>query len=45
MTATEQKAREDILKMMENDKAIFIVGCGDCATVCQTGGEHEFACQ
>jgi hypothetical protein len=43
MTATEQKAREDILRMMENDKAIFIVGCGDCATVCQTGGEHEVA--
>jgi hypothetical protein len=43
MTATEQKAREDILKMMENDKAIFIVGCGDCATLCQTGGEHEIA--
>ncbi|MHB8996391.1 MAG: methylenetetrahydrofolate reductase C-terminal domain-containing protein [Armatimonadota bacterium] len=43
MTATEQKAREDILKMMENDNTIFIVGCGDCATVCQTGGEHEIA--
>lgn len=41
MTATEQKAREDILKMMESNKAIFIVGCGDCATVCQTGGEVE----
>ena len=43
MTATEQKAREEILKMVENARAIFIVGCGDCATVCQTGGEHEVA--
>lgn len=41
MTATEQKTREEILKMLENDTAIFIVGCGDCATVCQTGGEVE----
>ena len=43
MTATEQKSREDMLKMMEHDQAIFIVGCGDCATLCQTGGEHEIA--
>jgi len=41
MTATEQKAREEILKMLENDETIFIVGCGDCATLCQTGGEVE----
>lgn len=43
MTATEQKAREAILKMVENDQNIFIVGCGDCATQCQTGGEVEVA--
>jgi hypothetical protein len=41
MTATEQKAREEILKMLQNDQKVFIVGCGDCATVCQTGGEVE----
>ncbi|NPV45679.1 MAG: 5,10-methylenetetrahydrofolate reductase [Armatimonadetes bacterium] len=43
MTATEQKTREEILKMLENDETIFIVGCGDCATICQTGGEVEVA--
>lgn len=43
MTATEQKAREDILKLLANDQAVFIVGCGDCATLCQTGGEVEVA--
>lgn len=41
MTATQKKAREEILKMLEGDETIFIVGCGDCATVCQTGGEVE----
>lgn len=43
MTATEQKAREEILRMLENDQSVLIVGCGDCATVCQTGGEVECA--
>lgn len=43
MTATEQKAREEILELLQNAQAIFIVGCGDCATLCQTGGETEVA--
>lgn len=43
MTATEQKTRDQILEMVKNDNAIFIVGCGDCATLCQTGGEVEVA--
>jgi hypothetical protein len=41
MTATEQKTREEILKMVEADQKVFLVGCGDCATLCQTGGEFE----
>lgn len=41
MTATEKKSPEEILAMMKEDDAIFIIGCGDCATVCQTGGEVE----
>ena len=41
MTATEKKSPEQILEMMKEDDAIFIVGCGDCATLCQTGGEVE----
>ncbi|MCE5240366.1 methylenetetrahydrofolate reductase C-terminal domain-containing protein [bacterium] len=43
MTATEQKTREEILDLLKEDDAIFIVGCGDCATLCQTGGEVEVA--
>lgn len=41
MTATEAKTREDILNMVKEDDSIFIIGCGDCATLCQTGGEVE----
>ena len=41
MTATEQKTREEILEMLKDANSVFIVGCGDCATLCQTGGEVE----
>lgn len=41
MTITDKKAVEEILAALEGYEKIFIVGCGDCATVCETGGEHE----
>jgi len=41
MTATEKKVFEDILKALEGSQKVFLVGCGDCATVLQTGGEVE----
>ena len=41
MTATEKKSPEEVLAMMKEDDSIFIIGCGDCATLCQTGGEVE----
>lgn len=41
MIITRQKKIEDILKALDKDKKIFIVGCGECATTCQTGGEKE----
>jgi len=41
MIATKQKPFEEILKSLEGEKNIFIVGCGDCATICHTGGEEE----
>lgn len=41
MIATKKKAFEDILAMLEGRTNIFIVGCGDCSTQCQTGGETE----
>lgn len=41
MTATEKKVFEDILKSLEGSQKVFLVGCGSCATVLQTGGEFE----
>jgi hypothetical protein len=41
MIATKQKKPEDILKMLEGKKRIFLVGCGDCAATCKTGGEDD----
>ncbi|MBC7287188.1 MAG: methylenetetrahydrofolate reductase C-terminal domain-containing protein [Armatimonadetes bacterium] len=41
MTITEQKEFEEILRLLEPFTRVFIVGCGECATLCQTGGEYE----
>ncbi|PKQ27969.1 MAG: 5,10-methylenetetrahydrofolate reductase [Candidatus Anoxymicrobium japonicum] len=41
MIITRQKAFEAVLKELEGAKSVFLVGCGDCATVCQTGGEEQ----
>jgi len=38
---TEQKPAEEITKMLEPYKKIFIIGCGTCSTTCQTGGEEQ----
>lgn len=43
MIASKKKPLEDILEMIKDAKSVFIVGCGDCATQCQTGGEVEVA--
>lgn len=37
-SVTRQKTDEDILKMLEQHRRIFIVGCGTCATTFETGG-------
>jgi len=41
MIATESKPFEEILENLADSQTVFIVGCGDCATLCQTGGEFE----
>ncbi len=43
MIITKQKPLEKIMEMAEPYEKIFVVGCGKCATVCQTGGEQEIA--
>jgi len=38
---TQQKPLEEILKMLDPFSKVFIIGCGTCSTVCQTGGEEQ----
>lgn len=41
MIITEQKKIEEVLDLLKDSKKIIIVGCGECATACQTGGEEQ----
>jgi len=43
MHATIQKPFEEILRMLGDEDYVFIVGCGNCARKCQSGGEPEVA--
>lgn len=41
MIITIQKPFEEILEATDGLGPLFLVGCGDCATLCRTGGENE----
>lgn len=41
MIITEQKSLEEILQSLKEYNRIFLMGCGECATTCKTGGEPE----
>ncbi|MFH0877626.1 MAG: 5,10-methylenetetrahydrofolate reductase, partial [Candidatus Omnitrophota bacterium] len=41
MIITKQKNPDEILKLLTGKSKIFIVGCGDCAATCKTGGEED----
>jgi len=41
MIITEQKPLEEILSALKESGKIFLVGCGECAATCKTGGEPE----
>ncbi len=41
MIITEQKPFKEVLEMLEPFNRVFIIGCGTCATTCQTGGEKQ----
>jgi len=41
MIITEQKPFPEIIDSLKNYEKIFLVGCGECATTCKTGGEPE----
>ncbi|MFA5118761.1 MAG: methylenetetrahydrofolate reductase C-terminal domain-containing protein [Candidatus Omnitrophota bacterium] len=41
MIVTQQKTITEITDSLKGCKKIFLVGCGECATTCKTGGKHE----
>ena len=41
MIITKQKEFKEILKHLEGQDKIFLIGCGECSTTCKTGGEAE----
>ena len=41
MIITQKKPVEELLAMLGDAKKVAIVGCGNCAAACQTGGEKE----
>lgn len=41
MIVTEQKPLPEIIESLKGCAKIFLVGCGECATTCKTGGEPE----
>ena len=43
MIITQKKPIEEVMAMVGNAKTVAIVGCGSCATACQTGGEAQIA--
>ena len=41
MIITQKKPLEEVLSMLDGVKKVAIVGCGNCAAACQTGGEKD----
>jgi len=41
MHATIQKPIDEILEYLKPDERVFVVGCGNCAAKCHSGGEPE----
>jgi len=41
MIISEAKPFQEVMDSIQGYQKIFLVGCGDCATVCQSGGEEQ----
>ena len=41
MIITQKKPIDEVMALVGNAKTVGIVGCGSCATACQTGGEPQ----
>ncbi|MBU4251718.1 MAG: methylenetetrahydrofolate reductase C-terminal domain-containing protein [Candidatus Omnitrophica bacterium] len=43
MIISQQKPLEDLLSSLAGYNKIFLMGCGECATACKSGGQPEIA--
>ena len=43
MIISRQKPPENLLSSLKGYNKIFLVGCGECAAACKSGGEPEVA--
>ena len=41
MIISEAKPFQEVIDSLQGHQKIFLVGCGDCATACQSGGEEQ----
>ena len=41
ITVTEPKPMDEIMQSLEHSGAVYIIGCGTCATMLHTGGKSE----
>lgn len=41
MIITSKKDFNDLEKVLEGKKKVFLLGCGECSTQCKTGGEKD----
>ena len=41
MIITQKKPLEEVLALVGEAKTVAVIGCGQCASTCQTGGAPE----
>ena len=41
MIVADKKPVEEIIEYLKNHKNILILGCNECVTVCEAGGQKE----
>ncbi|HHV18457.1 MAG TPA: 5,10-methylenetetrahydrofolate reductase, partial [Thermoanaerobacterales bacterium] len=41
MIISEHKPFEEIRELLKDAEKIVLIGCGECATACKSGGEEE----
>lgn len=41
MIIQKHKPLDEILSYLENKETVYLLGCGECATTCHTGGEED----